>query len=60
MDGQNLKFDQSIKERDKVKPIIINFLDKQAYIMEDLIDKWAELTFNEVNQERKINLLSNF
>ena len=22
--------------------------------MEDLIDKWAELTFNEVNQERKI------
>ena len=32
MDGQNLKFDQSIKERDKVKPIIINFLDKQAYI----------------------------
>ena len=26
MDGQNLKFDQSIKERDKVKP------DKQAYI----------------------------
>ena len=32
MDEQNLKFDQSIKERDKVKPIIINFLDKQAYI----------------------------
>ena len=32
MDGQNLKFNQSIKERDKVKPIIINFLDKQAYI----------------------------
>ena len=32
MDGQNLKFDQSIKETDKVKPIIINFLDKQAYI----------------------------
>ena len=28
--------------------------------MEDLIDKWAELTFNELNQERKINLLSNF
>ena len=28
--------------------------------MEDLIDKWAELTFNEVNQERKINLLYNF
>ena len=28
--------------------------------MEDLIDKWAELTFNEVNQERKINLLSKF
>ena len=28
--------------------------------MEDLTDKWAELTFNEVNQERKINLLCNF
>ena len=32
MDGQNLKLDQSVKDRDKVKPIIINFLDKQAYI----------------------------
>ena len=60
MDWQKLKFDQSVKEMDKVKPIIINFLDKQAYKMEDLINKWAELTFNEVNQERKINLLSNF
>ena len=28
--------------------------------MEDLINKWAEVTFNKVNQERKINLLSNF
>ena len=29
MDGQKLKFNQSIKEREKVK-LIINFLDKQA------------------------------
>ena len=26
------KIRSAIKERDKVKPIIINFLDKQAYI----------------------------
>ena len=30
MDGQKLKFNQSIKEREKVKLIIINLLNKQA------------------------------
>ena len=28
--------------------------------MADLINEWSELTFNKVNQERKIKLLSNF
>ena len=30
MDGQKLKFNQSIRKREKVKLIVIIFLDKQA------------------------------